>query len=165
MGCVVLSYYCNRGRIISVGRALDCRAGGSGFDSRNRTNTQGLKMTEKWRYCFCPANGWTFAWLGWPRKMAIPSPVGDVKIVSSISTFVLKYTEAQIKSIFLNQGPEIIHFGQEATGPWIHPFQTHSLYLGRKRSIRTVKKREGVHGPPTPPTPCRSRSSFASSVP
>ena len=36
-----------RGRIISVGRALDCRAGGRGFDSRGRTNTQGLKITEK----------------------------------------------------------------------------------------------------------------------
>ena len=35
------------GRISSVGRALDCRAGGRGFDSRGRTNTQGLKITEK----------------------------------------------------------------------------------------------------------------------
>lgn len=26
-----------------VGRALDCRAGGRGFDSLDRTNTQGLK--------------------------------------------------------------------------------------------------------------------------
>ena len=31
-------------RISPVGRALDCRAGG------RRTNTQGLKITEKWRY-------------------------------------------------------------------------------------------------------------------
>ena len=37
----------NRGRISSVGRALDCRAGGRGFDSQGRTNTQGLKITEK----------------------------------------------------------------------------------------------------------------------
>ena len=37
----------DRGRISSVGRALDCRAGGRGFDSRGRTNTQGLKTTEK----------------------------------------------------------------------------------------------------------------------
>ena len=37
----------DRGRISSVGRALDCRAGGRGFDSRGRTNTQGLKITEK----------------------------------------------------------------------------------------------------------------------
>ena len=27
-------------------RAHDCRAGGRGFDSRGRTNTQGLKITE-----------------------------------------------------------------------------------------------------------------------
>ena len=45
----------NRGRTSSVGRALDCRAGGRGFDSRGRTNTHGLKMTEKWS----AANGWT----------------------------------------------------------------------------------------------------------
>ena len=37
----------NRGRTSSVGRALYCRAGGRGFDSRGRTNTQGLKITEK----------------------------------------------------------------------------------------------------------------------
>ena len=37
----------NRDRISSVGRAFDCRAGGGGFDSRGRTITQGLKMTEK----------------------------------------------------------------------------------------------------------------------
>ena len=79
----------NRGRISSVGRAFDCRTGGRGFDSRGRTITQGLKMTEKWRYFLCTASGETFAWLGWPRKMAVPSPLGDVKIVSPISTFVL----------------------------------------------------------------------------
>ena len=38
-----------RGRTSSVGRkivgrALDCGAGGRGFDSRDRTNTQGLKI-------------------------------------------------------------------------------------------------------------------------
>ena len=55
----------NRGRINSVGRALNCRVGGRGFDSRDRTNTPGLKIAEEWRCFFCPANGWTFAWLGW----------------------------------------------------------------------------------------------------
>ena len=35
------------GRVNSVGRGLDCRAGGCGFDSRGRTNTEGLKITEK----------------------------------------------------------------------------------------------------------------------
>ena len=47
----------NRSRISSVVRALDCRAGGRGFDSRDGTNTQGLKMTDKWRYCLCCADG------------------------------------------------------------------------------------------------------------
>ena len=41
------SGFVNRSRISSVGRALDCRAGGHGFDSRDRTNTQRLKITEK----------------------------------------------------------------------------------------------------------------------
>ena len=34
-------------RITSYGRALDCRAGSRGFDSLDRTNTHGLKKTEK----------------------------------------------------------------------------------------------------------------------
>ena len=37
-------YTINRGRISSVGRTLDCRRGGRGFNSRGRTNTQGLKI-------------------------------------------------------------------------------------------------------------------------
>ena len=35
------------GRISSVDKALDCKVEGRGFDSRGRTNTQGLKITEK----------------------------------------------------------------------------------------------------------------------
>ena len=35
----------NRGSVRSVGKACDCRAGGRGFDSRGRTNTQGLKIS------------------------------------------------------------------------------------------------------------------------
>ena len=54
--------------LTAAGLMLDWRVGGQGFDS------QGLKMTEKWRYCFCPANGWTFARLAWPHKMAVTSP-------------------------------------------------------------------------------------------
>ena len=69
----------DRGRTSSVDRAFHCKEGGRGFDSRGRTITQGLKMTEKWRYFLCTASGETFAWLGWPRKMAVPSPLGDVK--------------------------------------------------------------------------------------
>ena len=38
---------CKAGRISSVSRALDCRAGDGGFDSRGWTNTQGLKIAEK----------------------------------------------------------------------------------------------------------------------
>ena len=34
-------------RISSVGTALDCIGGGRGFNSRNQTNTQGLKISEK----------------------------------------------------------------------------------------------------------------------
>ena len=40
------SAFVNFSRIRSVGRAVDCRAEGRGFDSRNRINTQGLKITE-----------------------------------------------------------------------------------------------------------------------
>ena len=47
----------NHGRISSVGTACDCRAGGRGFDSWGRTNTRGLKITEKWRYFLCTASG------------------------------------------------------------------------------------------------------------
>ena len=66
------------------GSATVCRAGGRGFDSRGRTNTRVLKMLEKWRYSLCPANGQTFAWLGWLRKMAVLSPVGDLTMVSQL---------------------------------------------------------------------------------
>ena len=41
----------------SVGRVLDCKAGGRRFNSRGWTNTQGVRITEQWRYCLCPANG------------------------------------------------------------------------------------------------------------
>ena len=58
------SVSCDRGRISSVVRPLDCRVKGRGVDTQNRT--QGLKTTEKWRNCLCPTNGWAFVWLGWP---------------------------------------------------------------------------------------------------
>ena len=44
--CIFFSIF-NSGRTSSVGRALDCRTEGRGFDSRGRTNTQGLKISEK----------------------------------------------------------------------------------------------------------------------
>ena len=80
-----------RGRISSVGRALHLRGGGERFDFRVSTNTQGLKITEEWRYCLCSANGSKFAWLRRSRKMAARSPVADVKIYDPVvlSTLVL----------------------------------------------------------------------------
>ena len=68
---------------------------------RGRTNTQGLKITEKWGYFLCPANAWTFVWLGWPLEMADQSPVGDLKIVSPISTFVLNILTLKESAFFL----------------------------------------------------------------
>ena len=57
--------------------------GGRGFNFRGWTKTPGLRITEKWRYCLCTANGW-------PRKIKVTSTVGDIKIVSPVSSFVLK---------------------------------------------------------------------------
>ena len=37
----------NAAGLSQSGRALDCRAGGHGFDSWGQTHTQGLKITEK----------------------------------------------------------------------------------------------------------------------
>ena len=51
--------------------------------SLGRTNTQGLKITEKW------------------NRMVVPSPVGDIKIVSPNSTSRAKYLDTQIKCCFL----------------------------------------------------------------
>ena len=42
-----IKYFLFHGRISSVGRELDCSAGGCRFYSQGRTNTQGLKITEK----------------------------------------------------------------------------------------------------------------------
>ena len=53
------------------------------------TITGRTEVTEKWTYSLCLENGWTYAWLGWPRKMAFPSSEGDVKIVSSNIALVL----------------------------------------------------------------------------
>ena len=55
--CSLLAPLCNHGRISSVGRAHYCRAGGRGFDSRDPTSTQGLKITEKSRYSLCTTSG------------------------------------------------------------------------------------------------------------
>ena len=63
--------YC--GRASSVGRAFDCTAGGRGFDSRGQTNTQGLKITVNMLHGSHDH-----------LEMAVPSPVGDIKIVSQL---------------------------------------------------------------------------------
>ena len=83
-------YKINCSRISSVSSRLDCGARGHGYDSQGRTNTQGLKITEKWRYFLCPV------------KVARPSCGSDYhkkqqsclqletqKIVSPISNFIL----------------------------------------------------------------------------
>ena len=59
-----------RGRVSSVGRALDCRAGGRGFDSRRQLRSEGTSFV---------------------LQKARPSRGSEdhVKIVSLISTFVL----------------------------------------------------------------------------
>ena len=51
--CSLLAPLFNHGRISSVVRAHYCSAGGRGFDSRDPTSTQGLKITEKSRYSLC----------------------------------------------------------------------------------------------------------------
>ena len=67
----------------SVGRALDCRAKGTVFDSRDRTNAQGLKITENggaaFEYTARPSHGSVDQ-----VKWRVPSPVADVKTVISI---------------------------------------------------------------------------------
>ena len=49
--------------------------------------------------------------------MAVPSPVGDVKIVSTIITFVLKYIDTQIKCIFLTKAPRYLILGRKQQAP------------------------------------------------
>ena len=93
-------------------------------------------MTEKWRYFLCTASGETFARLGWPRKMVVPSPLGDVKIVSPISTFVLNTLTLKKK---------------------VHFFLVQSI-CNLRPQIRYVFQNRGVCGqaypsPPLPPLP------------
>lgn len=63
---------------------------GRRFNPRDQNNTQCLEISKKWRYCLWLPNSKTFAWLRWPRvEIVISSPVGYIKTVSSITTFVL----------------------------------------------------------------------------
>ena len=71
-------------------RALTAEQEVAGSISRTERVLRVLKYLRNEGIVFArPAKGLTFAWLGWPRKMAVTSPVGDVKIVSSVSTFGL----------------------------------------------------------------------------
>jgi len=59
------------------------------FDSSGRTSTQGLRITEKLMKVL-PLLCKRLDLVRMARmKIAAPSPEGDVKIVSSVSTFVL----------------------------------------------------------------------------
>ena len=44
--CVILPVTSINNNISSVGRAINCRAGGRGFDSQGRTNTQGFFFSK-----------------------------------------------------------------------------------------------------------------------
>ena len=68
-----------RVRIRSVGEALAFRVGWRRFDSGGRANTHGLTQTAR------PSRGLD----DHARKIVVPSPVGEVKIVSSTGTFML----------------------------------------------------------------------------
>ena len=94
----------DQGRISSIGKALDRWAGGRGFDPRGRTNTQGLKITEKWRNYLChsckPLD---------LRVACMTSKNGDPISLGRLKNIVLnlnsraKYINSQIKCIFLSQ--------------------------------------------------------------
>jgi len=85
-------------RIGSGGRALDCTAERevSAFDSRNRTKTQGLKITGNEGTAFQPCERLDLR-SDDHRKMAVPSSVADVKIVSSISTLIFVLNTLTLK--------------------------------------------------------------------
>lgn len=80
----------NHSRISSFGKALECRAGGCGFHSLCRINTQGLSITEKSRCRLCPANRSIDLHMAW---MMVPSrsAVGDLKIVLSCFFFSFNF--------------------------------------------------------------------------
>ena len=103
--------------LTAAGLMLDWRVGGQGFDS------QGLKMTEKWSYCFCPANGRTFARLGWPHKMAVTSPSRRCKnsVPNKYYYCCAKYSDTQNK-VHLKKTlclTKLWHF-QQCKGPFVY---------------------------------------------
>ena len=97
--CSSLTLPFNCGRTNSVCRVLDCRAGGRRFDSRGRTHTQVLKKLRNEGTAFALQSAGPLGGLVDHVEMAVLSPVGDVKIVSPISTFVLN--TVTIKEFFI----------------------------------------------------------------
>ena len=47
-------------------------SGKSRVRSPGQTNIRDPKKTEKWKYCLCPADGYTLTWLRWPRRNGGP---------------------------------------------------------------------------------------------
>ena len=97
-------------------------------------------MTEKWRYCLCPEDGQTFAWLGWPGKMAVPSSVGDVNSFPN-ECFRAKYIDTQIKCFllwFLNRTRLQDGFKQRFRAIVIHSLSPFSKIAIWKRIVSTT---------------------------
>ena len=69
--------------------------------STPNTNNERRLGTSQPLHCKC---SWTFAWLGSPRKMAIPSQVGDVKIVARTKVYMCsKMFNVQYVIFFLSR--------------------------------------------------------------
>ena len=107
-----------QGRISSVGRALDCRAGGRGFDSRGQTITQGPKITEKWRY----------KWLDLPvawMTTSNGSPVSIRRCKDSVINwhFHAKYIDTQIKCFFFKTWLNLINYHMALLSKNHHAFK------------------------------------------
>ena len=69
-----------------------------------------------------------------PPKMAVSSPVGDLKIVSPISTSVLNYIDTQITCIFLTKAPRYFILGRKQQAPGSIHFR-HTVYILAEREV------------------------------
>ena len=89
-----------------VGRVLECRVGDSEFHPWERTNAQGLKITEKWTQWqgifFSLQTARPSCGCKWLCNYGGPFSSQDVKIVSSIRNFVLNTLTLKV-SYFLPQ--------------------------------------------------------------
>ena len=107
-----------QGRISSVGRTLDCRAVGCGFDSWGQTITQGPKITEKWRY----------KWLDLPvawMTTSNGSPVSIRRCKDSVINwhFHPKYIDTQIKCFFFKTWLNLINYHMALLSKNHHAFK------------------------------------------